>query len=80
MLYIGCTKNLEQRLRDHAAGWACTTTKNDPALVLLRVEPQASFSMARRREAQLKRWSRPKKEALVRGDLSRLHELSLSHD
>ena len=32
------------------------------------------------REAQLKRWSRAKKEALVKGDFGMLSELSRSRD
>jgi putative endonuclease len=35
---------------------------------------------ARRREAQLKRWSRAKKEALIRSDFDHLRKLSQSRD
>ncbi len=31
---------------------------------------------ARKREIQLKKWSRAKKEALITGDMGELHELS----
>ena len=44
------------------------------------MEASATFSAERKREAQLKRWSRGKKEALVRGDMATLHLLSKSHD
>ena len=39
-------------------------------------ESYKSFSEARRREAQLKRWTRAKKEALIEGDMEKLHLLS----
>jgi len=35
----------------------------------VRLEPSADFTAARQREAQLKKWSGQKKEALVRGNL-----------
>jgi hypothetical protein len=41
-------------------------------------EIHATFAEARARESQLKRWSRPKKEALIRGDLDHLRVLSQS--
>ncbi|MDI1247929.1 MAG: GIY-YIG nuclease family protein [Lacunisphaera sp.] len=80
MIYIGCSVDLEQRLRDHQSGQACRTTALDPPTALLRVEVCPTFSDARRREAQLKRWSRPKKEAHIRGDFDRLRKLSRSRD
>jgi putative endonuclease len=47
---------------------------------ILRVETFASFSEARRREAPLKRWSKAKKEALIRGDARSLKQLAKSRD
>jgi predicted GIY-YIG superfamily endonuclease len=41
-------------------------------------ESLPTFSDARKREAQIKRWTRAKKEALVSGDLAKLRELSKS--
>jgi len=49
-------------------------------VAVLRIELLPTFSAARHREAQLKRWSRAKKEALVRGDSADLRCLSSSHD
>jgi len=77
-LYAGATTNLEQRWRDHQAGQACRTTRLDPAVALVFREQFASFPEARRREAQVKRWSAKKKEALVSGDISRLRLLARS--
>jgi putative endonuclease len=68
-LYIGASEDLEQRLDDHTSGQACRTTQLDPPTSFLRSEIFLTFSEARHREAQLKRWSRAKKEALLAGDV-----------
>ena len=78
--YVGTSIDLEQRLDDHVSGKACRTTAFDPPLALLRVEVCPTFSDARLREAQLKRRSRSKKEALIRGDFDRLRQLSQSRE
>ncbi len=80
IVYIGATLDLTERLSDHFAGRGCRTTSLDPPLALLRVEVCSSFSGARRREAQLKRWSRAKKEALVVHDAIALHNLARSRE
>ena len=77
-LYIGATANLKQRYQDHLNGCACQTTKSDPPISLDYSESYKTFSEARRREEQLKRWTRAKKEALVAGDMEKLHLLSKS--
>jgi len=79
-LYAGATTDLNRRYADHQAGRACRTTCLDPPLALVYFESLASFSDARKREAQVKHWSRAKKEALVAGDSTRLQELARSHD
>jgi len=79
-LYIGASEDLEQRLDDHTSGQACRTTQLDAPASFLRCEIYLTFSEARFREAQLKRWSRAKKEALVAGDLTSLHALSQSRE
>jgi predicted GIY-YIG superfamily endonuclease len=79
-LYPGATTNLDQRWRDHQRGQACRTTRLDPPMELVFQEQFETFSAARRREAQIKRWSAKKKAALVEGDLETLRRLSASHD
>ena len=79
-LYIGSTTNLDQRYREHCVGKACRTTKLDPPVGFLYSESFPTFSEARRREAQVKRWSRAKKEALVSGDMAKLRDLSKSRE
>jgi putative endonuclease len=75
-LYPGATTNLDQRYADHQTGRACRTTRLDPPLAIVHVEEFATFSDARRREAQVKRRSRAMKEALVLGDPLGLHALA----
>ena len=77
-LYIGSTADLDQRYKDHRSGKACRTTQLDPPIGLLYSEELETFSDARKREAQIKKWSRPKKEALVSGDMTKLKDLSKS--
>jgi putative endonuclease len=60
-LYIGCSTDFETRFRDHQSGTACRTTKLDPPDSVLWIEIHPAFSAARRREAQIKKWSRGKK-------------------
>ena len=77
-IYPGATKNLEERYKAHIAGKACRTTKLDPPMKLVYSESYPTFSEARKREAQIKRWTRAKKEALVAGDMNKLRQLSKS--
>jgi putative endonuclease len=79
-IYVGSSTDLEQRLNDHVNGQACRTTQFDVVVGLLRVETFATFSDARKREAQLKRWSRAKKAALISGDADQLRALSRSRE
>jgi predicted GIY-YIG superfamily endonuclease len=58
------------------SGKACRTTKVDPPVALLHSEEFETFSVARRREAQVKRWTRAKKEALVSGNTAGLKALA----
>lgn len=79
-LYPGATTNLEQRWQDHKAATACRTTRYDPPIALVFHEEFGTFSEARRREAQIKRWSAKKKEALIAGNIAELRSLAASHD
>jgi predicted GIY-YIG superfamily endonuclease len=79
-LYIGATKNLNQRYTNHLRGTACRTTKSDPPVALVHTEEFITFSGARKREAQIKRWSSAKKEALIIGDISSLEKLAHAHN
>ncbi len=78
--YVGCSNDVETRFGEHTEGTACRTTTIDSPIAVLFIEIHADFAMARRREAQIKKWSRAKKEALIAGDMDRLKALSQSHD
>ena len=78
--YVGCSNDAETRFDEHAAGTACRTTAIDPPLAVLFVEIHTDFVAARRRETQIKKWSRAKKEALIADDLLRLKSLSRSRE
>ncbi|MBW1805819.1 MAG: GIY-YIG nuclease family protein [Deltaproteobacteria bacterium] len=77
-LYIGSTTDLDQRYKAHLAGRGCQTTKLDVPVALVYSEEFQIVTEARKREAQIKRWSRAKIEALISGDLKRLKQLSKS--
>jgi putative endonuclease len=77
-LYVGSTTDLEKRYEAHCSKRACRTTTLDSLISLIYSENFESFSEARHREAQVKRWSRAKKEALVSGDLATLKKLAKS--
>ena len=71
-LYTGMTSNLQQRLKDHQSGKGGWFTKTTQPVTLVYQEQFATEAEARRREAQLKGWSRQKKLALISGDLELL--------
>jgi len=77
-LYPGATADLRQRYEEHRTKRAGRTTTLDPPISLVYSEEYETFSEARRREAQVKRWSRAKKEALISGDLATLRNLAKS--
>ena len=76
--YVGATTNLDQRCEEHFTGKACRTTKFDSPVALVYSEKFETFTEARKREAQVKHWSRSKKEALIVGDMEKLQNLSKS--
>jgi putative endonuclease len=78
-LYVGATTDLDRRWQEHVRGEAGRTTKLDPPVGIVHTESFANFAEARRREAQIKRWSRAKREALVAGDTNALKRLAQSH-
>lgn len=67
-LYTGETPNLAGRLAKHNEGSASHFTAQRRPVSLVYAEEYPDRSAALRRERQIKRWSRAKKEALVAGD------------
>jgi putative endonuclease len=75
-LYIGVTQDLFDRVHRHAHHKGSKWTQDHPNAELVYREEHPDLSSARKRENQLKKWSRAKKEALIAGDLQKLKELS----
>ena len=64
-LYVGSTNNLEKRLREHnELKSGAHYTKIRRPVVLKYNEELPTLSDARKREAEIKKWSRQKKLAL----------------
>jgi len=76
--YVGSASNLEDRLNRHNQGRGPTYTAKRRPVQLVYHERLESLDSAAKRERQLKRWSRAKKEALISGDLESLKKLSKS--
>ncbi len=72
--YVGCTNDLKRRLRDHNGGECKFTSQYIPWEIVYF--EKVSKEIAVIRERQIKKWSREKKEALIKGDLGRLKELA----
>lgn len=77
-LYIGRATDLASRLARHAEGRGCEYTRTRLPIALVWSERHSSWESATERELQIKRWTRAKKEALVRGDPDELKRLSRS--
>lgn len=78
--YIGLTDNLQRRYSEHKNGKGGFFTSYDRPQKLVYSERYENRSEAESREKQLKGWSRAKKIALIKGDNSRLRQLSVSRD
>ncbi|MFC1790296.1 GIY-YIG nuclease family protein [Patescibacteria group bacterium] len=75
--YVGITSNLEQRLKSHNSGYNLAT-KRFSEIKLVYKEFYNNRKRAEKREAQVKRWSRAKKKALIDGNKNLLILLSKS--
>ncbi|WFB34958.1 GIY-YIG nuclease family protein [Kiritimatiellota bacterium B12222] len=74
--YVGYTQDVEQRVLLHNQGRAATYTQRNGPVTLLYSESHPTEKSAMTRERQIKKWTRTKKEALINGDLDRLHKAS----
>jgi putative endonuclease len=75
--YTGVTNNLERRIAELQAGTnrECYTYTKWP-ISLVYSEHFTQIEYAIKREKQIKGWSRVKKEALIKGKLNELPQLS----
>ncbi len=69
-IYVGISKDVDERIKQHNAGQACRYTKFRGPVRFLYAEPCDNYLQARRREKEIKRFSRKKKLALIKKDLS----------
>ena len=70
--YVGKTSDLRVRLDEHQSGVGANFTALRRPVEMVYAEEHPTPTRAERRELQLKRWSRAKKEALIAQDLARL--------
>jgi putative endonuclease len=76
-LYIGVTSDLERRVTEHKEAKQKSFTQMYNLNELLYFEAFDSITDAIDRETQLKKWSRPKKDALIARLNPHLEDLSL---
>jgi predicted GIY-YIG superfamily endonuclease len=74
-LYIGETSDITSRVAKHHEGSACRFTAERRPELLVHVEQHSTRLAALKRERQLKRWTKAKKEALIAGDRALLKRL-----
>jgi putative endonuclease len=74
--YVGATSDLSTRERIHNEGQGAEHTSSRRPVHLVYSEAHESWPAAREREAQLKRWTRAKKAALIEADGQLLHTLA----
>lgn len=66
-LYVGITNNVDKRIKLHNQGLACRFTKYRKPVKLIYKEECDTKSEARKRELEIKGYSKEKKLKLVRG-------------
>ncbi|MCX6786643.1 MAG: GIY-YIG nuclease family protein [Candidatus Kaiserbacteria bacterium] len=65
-LYVGCTNNLEKRLKQHNdSKWGAHYTKIRRPVILKYSETFPTLKEARKRESEIKSWRREKKLSLI---------------
>ncbi len=72
--YCGSTKDLDRRMVEHSIGSGANHTAKRLPVELIYYEEFDRIDHAFYREKQIQGWSRKKKEALIRGDISELHK------
>jgi len=77
--YVGHTDDLETRIAAHQQGDIDGYTRTRGPVRLVFSEQVPSRLEALERERQVKGWSRAKKEALIKGNWTRLSRLAGSH-
>ncbi|MBI2069507.1 MAG: GIY-YIG nuclease family protein [Elusimicrobia bacterium] len=65
--YTGITTDIKRRFQEHVSSRGARYTRSFKPIRLLWKEPHPERSSALKREAQIKSWSRPQKEAFIYG-------------
>lgn len=74
--YVGSTKDLEKRLREHQEGKGAMYTARRLPVQLMYYEEFSRIDEAFYREKQVQGWSRKKREALINSQTNELPRLS----
>jgi putative endonuclease len=69
-LYCGSTNNLENRLKRHNTGRGSAYVKSRGGGVIVYSEGFATIGEAMRREIEVKKWTKAKKEQLITSQTS----------
>lgn len=77
-LYVGSTADLDDRLKRHQSGNRSEFTKLHKPVDLVYKEEYDTYQEAFKRERQLHGWTVAKKEALIKGEIELLKQLSKS--
>ena len=64
-LYVGLTKDPESRVDHHNQKRGAKFTKYIPDFKIVFLEKYESLAIARKREVQIKKWRRDKKDKLI---------------
>ncbi len=73
--YVGITTDLENRITQHKSN-VSFYTKRFSKVELVYTERYSCKEEASKREHQIKKWSKAKKQALINGDLTKLVRLA----
>ena len=74
--YVGSTRHLDHRLQQHAVGKGAKYTSRRLPVRLAWAQETASVAEAYAWEKKIQRWSRAKREALMRDDWDEIQRLS----
>ena len=78
--YVGSTEDIVQRLQEHQTRTGGRFTKLHQPVKLVYKEENETYQQAFKRERQLHGWTRAKKDALIKGDIELLKQLSKSKE
>jgi putative endonuclease len=76
--YTGSTTDIHRRLKEHSSGKGGDYTRTHRPVELVHKETFQDRSSAQKREAQIKKWTRNKKLALINQDSAILKKLGKS--